>query len=222
MAISKRTPEYRFWSKVEKTSTCWFWTGSVRGNGYGSFLLDGVYVSTHRYSWELANKRRIPKGLCVCHSCDVPGCVNPEHLFLGTHADNMLDRKRKGRGTQLKTYCANGHPFTPENSYYPPRGNGERACRQCRKAWKVVQEIRDRERRGLTKRTPKLTPEIVLAIRAEYARRNGLGCADMARRYGVNASTISRVARGFIYLAIIALSERGADGPLSFRRIEQS
>jgi hypothetical protein len=91
--------EDRFWANVLKTSTCWLWKGSKRPNGYGRLQVRGEVNKTfgvHRLSWELHNGP-IPSGLFVCHKCDVPLCVNPEHLFLGTQLENMRDRRAKGR-----------------------------------------------------------------------------------------------------------------------------
>ena len=91
----------RFWSKVHKTATCWLWTGCVVAR-YGQIGLGHPYSAygkrwkTHRFSWEL-HHGPIPKGLKVCHRCDVPLCVRPSHLFLGTQAENVHDSSRKGR-----------------------------------------------------------------------------------------------------------------------------
>lgn len=90
----------RFWSKVNKLteSGCWEWTGSVNLPPvlpYGRFTLNGV-VKAHRVSWIL-EYGKIPDGLCVCHKCDNPRCVRPDHLFLGTHKDNQQDCLNKGR-----------------------------------------------------------------------------------------------------------------------------
>ena len=95
----KRLPVLdRFWTKVNKTDSCWLWTGGMDGSGYGRFF-NGKQVTTHRFSYEL-HKGEIPPGICVLHHCDTPLCVNPSHLFLGTKKDNAVDRENKGRGGQ--------------------------------------------------------------------------------------------------------------------------
>ena len=94
----------RFESRVERIpfAGCWLWTGAAhkrRKWPYGSFYLNGKVEGAHRAAWQLF-KGAIPQGAFVCHSCDVPDCVNPNHLFLGSPADNMRDMREKGRSAE--------------------------------------------------------------------------------------------------------------------------
>ena len=98
---SQYTPAFlaRFWAKVDQTGECWIWTGPKTGNGYGAIREDAPsrhQVSAHRASWEI-HFEPIPPGLEVCHHCDNPVCVRPDHLFLGTTKANAEDRSAKGR-----------------------------------------------------------------------------------------------------------------------------
>ena len=75
---------------------CWEWQGGGTPAGYGITTVNKRTTYMHRLSWEI-HRGPIPSGMCVCHRCDNPSCVRPDHLFLGTAKDNCLDRKRKGR-----------------------------------------------------------------------------------------------------------------------------
>ena len=88
----------RFWKKVDTSGDCWEWTAAKDPAGYGRFAINGENGRAHRISWELS-VGPIPTKMCICHACDNPGCVNPDHLFLGTYSDNMKDMWGKGRHT---------------------------------------------------------------------------------------------------------------------------
>lgn len=100
------TNEQRFWSRVNKDGPlhphhpdlgpCWLWTGMPTTAGYGEIGVDGVLWMAHRYAYKLVHGR-LYRALFACHSCDVPACVNPAHIFLGKQQDNMADCARKGR-----------------------------------------------------------------------------------------------------------------------------
>ncbi len=151
----------RFWDKVEKSNGCWNWLASTDGR-YGVFWSMGRKVKAHRFSIEL-NGTDIPPGMLVCHKCDNTLCVNPEHLFLGTHSDNTRDAFNKGRmisPTQRKgfichnarkTHCKNGHSLSGENLYMPP--DGGRVCKQCASQSRLKYQISQKSRKALNPET---------------------------------------------------------------------
>ena len=106
MRTSFRIPiEDRFWRKVNKTESCWLWTACTDKKGYGWIGLGGHIaprIYAHRLSWEIHHGKPIPMGLFVLHKCDIPACVNPDHLFLGTKSDNTKDMVSKGRHPSQK------------------------------------------------------------------------------------------------------------------------
>ena len=117
----------------EPNSGCWLWIGGILGSGYGSFSINDKTVLAHRVSFEIY-KQEIPKGLCVLHKCDVPCCVNPNHLFVGTLKENSQDKVKKKRCWQSnKTHCSKGHQFSKENTSYYRQKDGYifRRCSEC-------------------------------------------------------------------------------------------
>lgn len=130
----RRPAEDRFWEKVQKGDGCWEWRGVLQ-RGYGILHVDGRAIRAHRLSWELHNGP-IPPSLYACHRCDNPKCVRPDHIFLGTHGDNMADAHQKGRlpmapakARREQMHCLRGHPFDDENTRW--HRNGTRHCRAC-------------------------------------------------------------------------------------------
>lgn len=87
---------------VHPIRKCWIWTRARSAKGYGSMFIGGRYVSAHRASYILHRGPISDPGLYVCHRCDTPSCVNPDHLFLGTPRDNTNDRRAKGRSGDLR------------------------------------------------------------------------------------------------------------------------
>ena len=125
-----------FWEKVDIRSEqdCWEWKAARQPNGYGKLgLWNGEQHNflAHRLAWMLWNGDD-PGAMLVCHRCDNRGCVNPTHMFLGTHKDNNLDKIKKGRDHNLKkTHCKHGHEFSGDNFFITSRGTRE--CDICRK-----------------------------------------------------------------------------------------
>ncbi len=130
----------RFWSKVriESPDSCWIWAAFIE-DGYGMFWLNGRPQRASRVSWSLHHGVPVPPSYFVLHHCDNRACVNPRHLFLGTHEDNMLDMKMKGRAV-----C-------PAKEHPELQARGEKAGAAKLTAQAIV-EIRKMSQQGLSQR----------------------------------------------------------------------
>lgn len=131
----KEKLEYR--SIPEPNTGCILWTGCSDKDGYGIIGIKKNYFRAHRVSYSLSYGE-IPNGLFVCHKCDTPSCINPNHLYLGTNSDNQKDvvkRKRSKRWLfNIQTHCIRGHEFTVENTVerkLKKSGGRNITCRIC-------------------------------------------------------------------------------------------
>jgi hypothetical protein len=133
---------------IEPNCGCWLWTAGVCKKGYGTFELPRHTgsIGAHRLSWQL-HRGPIPEGMHVLHRCDIPSCVNPAHLWLGTNADNVADRVKKRRTFNVrKTHCPVGHELVASNLTTNGLKVGKRICATCArgrtKRWKEKQRVR--------------------------------------------------------------------------------
>ena len=111
----KRLSIDRFMEKVNKTESCWLWTGGTYIKGYGNFWDGSRQISSHRFSYKYFIED-IPKGMCICHKCDNVACVNPTHLWLGTQKQNLQDMYSKKRNRPLNTYTSGSKHFNAKLS----------------------------------------------------------------------------------------------------------
>lgn len=183
------TAEERFWSKVDVRGPdeCWLWMRGCGSGGYGQVWREGRNWQAHRVAYEFT-RGPIPDGLWVLHRCDVPNCVNPAHLYVGTHKDNVRDRVERGRSA---TGDRNGARLYPD-----------RLSRGDRHHWRLHPERipcgsrngrathPERTARGERVHQAKLTESDVREILRLRGRVKG---AVLARRFGVSRSAICKI-----------------------------
>lgn len=221
-----------FWGKVQKTETCWLWDGQINAGGYGRM---GIYVKgqsghgqvafyAHHLGW-LLEKGPIPDGLLVLHKCDVPRCVRPDHLYLGTHAENMKDMKDRGRSPRGSAGAK--AKLTEEDVARIRELRGTLSQSEIAREYGVTQAIISKAQLGQTwahvaganerwvapcyahtkgqgNGRAKLTDADVARIRR---LRNELSQSKIAKRFGISKLTVHRLQRGH--------SRPEAGGPIS-------
>jgi hypothetical protein len=189
MAPRPRPLEERFWEKVRKGRGCWLWMGTRSTQGYGQLKppKKRPTIMAHRFAYELL-VGPIPSGLLVCHRCDNPPCVRPDHLFLGTPLDNTLDAKAKGR---LATGDRSGPRLHPERlargKRHGSRTHPERVPRGRRHGSQTHPE---RVPRGADHGRAKLTEADVKFIRANWPR---MLQRELAERFGITQCVVSQI-----------------------------
>ena len=175
---------------------CWIWQGAVRalrdGNlgARGTAWHNGEYLQTHRAMW-IARYGEIPDGLCVCHSCDTSLCLNPEHLWLGTHQQNMQDMRLKGRSSGASaTHCKQGHPLSGDNLIQSllVGKNPQRRCKICRTEYDRRTYIPSPPKPWL----PKAEREARDAAIVE-GRKQGLSMSELAEKFGMSAARCNQI-----------------------------
>lgn len=134
--------------RIEKTSTCWNWRGSVAENGYGTVWSNGKSYKIHRVVYELSTNRVIPKGMVIDHLCRNRTCVNPKHLEVVTSRENILRGIGVTAKNKTKTKCIRGHEYIGENlrtRVYDGDRIG-RVCRACTKLYGTKEYLARRKR----------------------------------------------------------------------------
>jgi hypothetical protein len=132
----------RFWNKVHKTDTCWIWTAFKDKDGYGVFKTGTNYnwrsIGAHRYIYEVIYGF-CPDNMMVLHDCDNPSCVNPNHLRLGNHLENMADRKERGHYASGDNAPRSKLLFTEVQEIRKLYGDGTHSQRQLARIFKINQ-----------------------------------------------------------------------------------
>jgi hypothetical protein len=216
--VRKRVdPVKRFWSKVDIGSAdeCWEWNGPISNCGYGNFSVGGKRSpdfrqwAAHRYAWFITHGELLPE-LNVCHKCDNRRCVNPNHLFLGTNADNVRDKVKKQRQARGSKQ---GHSKIAETdiSVIVRLYNDGKSQREIGEmvglSQATISRILRRDLWTHVEREPaelrpgsgstKLTWRDVNAIRSDA--QSGISAALLAQQYGVCQRHIRKIIEGIIW-----------------------
>lgn len=213
----------RFWSKVDRRgeSECWTWNAGRHKSGYGGFSIHGVNRFAHRVSYAIAHGSLDP-ALYVCHTCDNKPCVNPKHLFVGTHQDNVDDMVRKGRVSHGEAHHT-ARLTPPEVEVIVQLHNDGRMHREIADivgcdvstvseivtghAWSRLTGRRKvtGPRKGSEHPRAKLSEELVLQI---VEMSSAIGVSRTARQLGLRQQTVSKVATGRTWSHVTGIKRR--------------
>ena len=205
--------EKRFWRQVKKTSECWLWAAATDKDGYGIFRgeVGGVlYKRAHRFSWALHTGEILPSKALICHECDNPRCVNPDHLFVGTPAENMRDKIKKGRHrvkrgeesphaklkeAEIMAIVADPRPYSQIAADYDVSASTIGDIKR-RRSWKdlEIDHVAHHKRigqRGEVQWSTHLTERDIREIRVSE-----LSGKELAEKFKVSASTICDIRKG--------------------------
>lgn len=187
-ALEKREAIARFNSKVVRSADCWGWLGAINDSGYGFMSLKDYPIRAHRLSW-LIHRGEIPTGKWVLHTCDNPSCTNPQHLYIGTHSDNVRDMVERGRS------CSGD-----KNAMRRPD-----VAAQHRGDQHWMKQKPERIARGQRQSHAKLTDSDVLEIHKLFAEGR-ISKAAIARQFGVDRTNVSQIIRGKAWTHVKAVA----------------
>jgi transposase-like protein len=195
----KRLPaEKRFLKKIQKTGSCWIYKGKKLKSGYGQFWFKRKNTLAHRTSW-IIHKGDIPEGMCVCHSCDNPSCVNPNHLWLGTHKENTQDMIKKGRKKIQQKKIPEESRQVIIDLYL--QGNTTRSLAKqfnvnLRTIGRILRtKIPAENQEGENNFKSILTEQEVIEMRKMYRPRK-MGYHKISKKFGVAKSTAMKAIKG--------------------------
>lgn len=198
----------RFWSKVDKTpghgpnGDCWVWIAAkVAGYGNMGFLVNGATQTflAHRISYFIEYGKQ--PGEVLCHQCDNPACVRPDHLVSGTQQDNMDEREARGRGGQDKRRGQdNGRHTHPESTLKGEAWHDAHAASESKRLASRRRYLKEHPEahRGANNPRSKLTEDDVRAIRAAY-RAGGITMKALGQRYSVSKTVVQHIMKGKLW-----------------------